>query len=204
MNYRSGNFIALYINATCILFSGIGSLLGGQNGKIDPSVIGSMISMFASQMGNQEPTQNRQKRESPQDNFNIEGLLGLASSFMENKNAANYLPLIMNTISAFSGSETQKVAHNHEDHASFLPPFIEKLHLYWDVFINSELGKTIWYKSGLKKATKSFTGPDGNISFELMMKSFENHAFRRHWIKATANYLTDTVVHISKPEVYQK
>ncbi|CAG4979079.1 unnamed protein product [Colias eurytheme] len=184
------------------VLSGLGSLLGGQDGKIDPSIVGSMVSMFAQQMAPNEP--KRQKRQSQENDFNMEGLMSLASGFLGNKNAGGFLPLIMNTLSSLSDDEAQKRADGHKDHASFLPPFLEKAHLYWDIFINSELGKTIWEKSGFKRAMKSFIGPDGNISFELMFKNFENHSFRRHWIKAVAKYLTDMVVHVAKPEVYQR
>ncbi|CAG9138563.1 unnamed protein product [Plutella xylostella] len=187
------------------LLSGIGSLFGSQNGQLDPSLVGSMISMFAQQMtNNEEQKPARQKREQQNPDMNLDGILGLASSFLGNKNSADMLPLIMNTISSFSAPEAKKRAHDHADHATFLPPFLEKIHLYWDLFINSELGKTVWQKSGLQKVLKAFTGPDGKLSFELMMKNFENHSFRRHWIKAAAKYLTDTVVHVAKPEVYQR
>ncbi|XP_013185167.1 uncharacterized protein LOC106130786 [Amyelois transitella] len=188
------------------ILSGLGSLLGGQDGKIDPAMIGTMMSMFASQMGNTDKP-SRQKRESQNKNdFNIDGLLSLASGFLGNRNggAESILPLIMNILSSFSDPESKNVADGHKDHAQFLPPFLEKIHLYWDLFINSELGKTVWEKSGLKKTMKAFTGPDGKISFELMFKNFENHSFRRHWIKVAAKYLTDTVVSVAKPEVYQK
>ncbi|CAH0721059.1 unnamed protein product, partial [Brenthis ino] len=183
----------------------LGSLLGGKDGKIDPSLVGSMVSMFAQQMVSKNQNQNqRQKRDTESNDFNMDSLLSMASGFLENKNTASILPLVMNTISAFSEDETNKRSNSHKDHSSFLPPFLEKAHLYWDIFINSELGKTVWEKSGLKRATKSFIGPDGNISFEQMFKSFENHSFRRHWIKAVAKYLTDMVVHVAKPEVYQR
>lgn len=177
-------------------------LAGGQNGNIDPSVIGSVVSMFAQQMASNEP--RRQKRELESNDLNMESILNLASGFLGNKNAGGVMTLLMNTLNSLSDNEVQKRSDSHKDHASFLPPFIEKAHLYWDLFINSELGKTIWEKSGFKRATKAFTGPDGNISFDLMFKSFENHSFRRHWIKAVAKYLTDMVVHIAKPEVYQR
>ncbi|XP_059050544.1 uncharacterized protein LOC131845494 [Achroia grisella] len=190
------------------VLSGLGSLLGGQDGKIDPAIVGSMISMFASQMGSNAEAKsqpNRQKRQSEQPNdINLESILSLASGFLGNKNAAGVLPIIMNTLSSFSDPEAQKRAEDHKDHATFLPPFLEKAHLYWDLFINSELGKTIWEKSGLRRVMKAFTGPDGNISFEVMFKNFENHSFRRHWIKTAAKYLTDMVVQMSKPEVYQR
>ncbi|XP_045532885.1 uncharacterized protein LOC123720360 [Pieris brassicae] len=181
------------------VISGLGSLFAGQDGKIDPAMIGSMVSMFAQQMA---PEPKREKREA--EDFNMESIMGLASGFLGNQNTASFLPLIMNTLSSLSDNEAQKRSDGHKDHATFLPPFLEKAHLYWDIFINSELGKTLWEKSGFKRAMKSFVGPDGNVSFDLMMKNFENHSFRRHWIKAVAKYLTDMVVHIAKPEVYQR
>lgn len=145
----------------------------------------------------------REKRESSND-FNLDSMLNLASGLMGNKNVAGFLPVVMNALSSLSDTEVEKRADEHKDHASFLPPFLEKIHLYWDLFINSELGKTIYEKSGLKRALKAFAGPDGSLSFEKMFKNFENHSFRRHWIKAAAKYLTDIVVHVAQPEVYQR
>lgn len=181
-------------------------MLSGQNGQIDPSLVGNMISMFTQTMTPQQPAKVERNKRSPDESndINLESILSLASGFLGNKNSDSVLPLVMNAISAFSGTEAQKKAEEHKEHASFLPPFLEKAHLYWDLFINSELGKTVWEKSGLKRAFKSFTGPDGKISFDLVIKSFENQQFRRHWIKAAAQYLTDVVIHVAKPEVYQK
>ncbi|KAG6459407.1 hypothetical protein O3G_MSEX011372 [Manduca sexta] len=184
------------------MLSSLGSIFGGQDGKIDPAMVGSMISMFAQNMGTQQP--KREKRENNDSDLNLEGILNLASSFVTNQNTVKYMPLVMSAISAFSEIEAERRADGHKDHASFLPPFLEKAHLYWDIFINSKLGQTIWEKSGVKQILKSFTGPDGSISFETMFKNFENHSFRRHWIKAAATYLTDMVVQVSKPEVYQR
>ncbi|XP_046973154.1 uncharacterized protein LOC124539841 [Vanessa cardui] len=186
------------------VLSGLGSLLGGQDGKIDPTLVGSMVSMLAQQVSSSNQPTQRQKREAESNDINMESILNMASGFLGNKNLAGMLPLIMNSLSAFSDEQANQRADSHKDHSSFLPPFLEKAHLYWDVFINSELGKTVWEKSGFKRAMKSFIGPDGNVSFDLMFKSFENHSFRRHWIKAVAKYLTDMVVHIAKPEVYQR
>ncbi|KAL4707052.1 hypothetical protein ACJJTC_014331 [Scirpophaga incertulas] len=186
------------------VLSGLGSLLGGQDGKMDPAFIGSMISMFAQQMGSNEEPKRQKRQNKPNNEFNIESIMNIASNFMGNKNGGSILPVIMSTLNSLSEPEAQKRAHDHKDHASFLPPFLEKAHLYWDLFINSELGKGLWEKSGLRRAFKAFTGPDGRLSFEMIFKNFENHSFRRHWIKAAAKYLTDTVVQNAKPEVYQR
>ncbi|XP_063541774.1 uncharacterized protein LOC134750516 isoform X1 [Cydia strobilella] len=185
------------------VLSGIGSLLSGQDGKIDPAMIGSMISMFA-QMNSNEPKQRQKRQNNEKPELNLDSILSMASGLLGNKNVASLLPVVMNTLNTLSNPENKELADGHKDHADFLPPFLEKLHLYWDLFTESELGKVIWEKSGLKRALKAFTGSDGSLSFELMMKSFENHSFRRHWIKAAARYLTDLVMQIAKPEVYQR
>lgn len=162
--------------------------------------------MFAQNMASTEAPakQKRETKPTAKNDFNIEAILNLASGFMGSKDAASFLPVIMNAVSSLSNTETAKLADDHKDHAAFLPPFLEKLHLYWDLFINSDIGKTIWEKSGLKKGLKAFTGPDGKISFEMMFKNFENHSFRRHWIKVAAKYMTDFAVHVVKPDVYEK
>ncbi|XP_004926099.1 uncharacterized protein LOC114253118 [Bombyx mandarina] len=181
------------------ILSGLGSLMGGQDGKIDPAMIGGMISMFAS-MGS---TPKREKREQKKE-ITFDNLMNLASSFTQNKEGGSYMPLIMSALKGFTKMEADKKADEHKDHASFLPPYLEKAHLYWDIFINSEVGKLVWEKTGMKKMFKAFTGPDGKISFETMFKNFENTSFRRHWIKASAKYLTDMAVHVTKPEVYRR
>lgn len=188
------------------VLSGLGSLLTGSDGKINPVMISSMVSMFAQQMTTTEKPK-RQKRDNTEADLNLESMMSLASGLLGNNgggSAAGVLPLVMNALSSLSETEAEKRADDHKDHASFLPPFLEKMHLYWDIFINSELGKTIWEKSGLKRVMKSFTGADGKLSFGTMFKNLENHSFRRHWIKAAAKYLTDMVMHIAKPEVYNR
>ncbi|KOB67192.1 Uncharacterized protein OBRU01_20163 [Operophtera brumata] len=190
------------------VLSSLGSLLGNGGGsgepKIDPALIGSMISMFAQNMASTEtPREKRESKPPAKNDFDFGAILNMASGFMGSKDAASFLPVIMNAVSSLSKTETGKLADEHKDHASFLPPFLEKLHLYWDLFINSDLGRTVWEKSGLKKGMKAFTGPDGKISFEMMFKNFENQSFRRHWIKVAAKYMTDFAVHFAKPDVYQ-
>ena len=163
----------------------------------------SMMNLASGLLGNQNPGAGG--RQNAEGGLDLNSMMNLASGLLGNQNgAAGFMPAIMSALSSFSDTEAQKRADDHKDHASFLPPMLEKAHLYWDIFINSELGKTIWEKSGLKRTLKAFTGPDGKISFQQMFKNFENHSFRRHWIKAAAKYLTDMVVHVAKPEVYSR
>lgn len=188
------------------LLSGLGSLLGGQDGKIDPAVIGSMVSMFAQQMSTTEKPKAR-KLEKTEADAHVASLVDLASNFFgkdEEGGAMGMLGLAMDLFKLYTDPESKKRAFLHKDHADFLPPFLEKIHLYWDIFINSDLGKVVWEKSGLKRGLKAFTGPDGKLSFEMMYKNFENHSFRRHWIKIAAKYLTDMIINLAKPEVYSR
>ncbi|CAH0401565.1 unnamed protein product [Chilo suppressalis] len=172
--------------------------------KVDPEFLLSMISTFAQQLGKSEQPKKQARQIQESNDLNLEGILSMASGLLGNQNVASILPVILNSLNSFSEPETKKRAEEHKDHASFLPPYLEKVHLYWDLFINSELGKTMWEKSGLRKVMKAFTGPDGKISFEMMFKNFENRSFRRHWIKTAAKYLTDAFMQIAKPEVYQR
>ncbi|GBP35629.1 hypothetical protein EVAR_33832_1 [Eumeta japonica] len=192
-------------NGGADVLSGIGSLLASQANKMDPSTLGTVISLVSqlAASANEDSTQ-RTKRDAHDNGVDLENIFNVVSGFLDSKNAGLYMPIIMNVISSFAGNQADKIAHDHKEHANFLPPYLERAHLYWDVFTNSELGKTIWKKSGLEKAMKAFKGPDGKISLELMLKNLENHSFRRHWIKAAAVYLTDTVVHMAKPEVYKR
>lgn len=63
------------------------------------------------------------------------------------------LPMVMQAFQAFSGSEMEKTEQKHKDH-SYLPPFIEKIHVMWDQFSNSELADALYKKIGLNNVFK--------------------------------------------------
>ena len=64
------------------------------------------------------------------------------------------LPMVMQAFQAFSGSEMEKTEQKHKDHSYMLPPFIEKLHVMWDQFSNSELADALYKKIGLNNVFK--------------------------------------------------
>lgn len=194
---------------------GLGSLLTNKDGNLDPNILGSMISAFADSAtnNNEKPAKAKaqpKNKQAQEEGFDMSTLLNIASTFMgqQNQQAQNspmeFLPLLLNTLSSFNGPEANERAHKHESHSSFLPPVIEKLHIYWDHFINSDLGRAIWENTGLSDMTKYFMDKEGNVDFEIVLKSLENHSFRRRWIKSATAYMTEWIVHLANPEVQQR
>lgn len=158
------------------ILSGLGSLMANANNGngFDPSMLGNIIEMFTAG-GNEDSGDNggRQKRSSgsppssgQQEGIGLETILNIASTFINSNNVANgktakdedglisYLPMIMQVVNSFSGPEGEKVYAKHKDHAWVLPPFLEKVHVMWDHFSNSELADALWKKSGVHSIFK--------------------------------------------------
>lgn len=155
------------------ILSSIGSLLantnrggGGSGGSgFDPAIIGSLLEMFASSGGGDSGDGGRQKRSNNNQDqgIGIETLVNLASAFMGNANSVdnnessnnkndgllNLLPMIVQAVNSFSGQEGERVLAKHKDHQWVLPPFLERIHVIWDHFSNSELAEALWAKSGV-------------------------------------------------------
>lgn len=153
------------------IISGIGSLLatanggnnggnnGGRSGGFDPAIIGNLIQMFAS--GGDSDGGRKKRSNGGQDNGGLEAILNLASAFMGNGNEIkdklssgaegllDLLPMVVQAVNTYSGAEGEKVQARHKDHAWILPPFLEKAHVMWDHFSNSELAEAMWKKSGI-------------------------------------------------------
>lgn len=157
------------------ILSGIGSLMsnmnggggGGGGGGFDPSIIGNVIEMFTANSGS---SNDRQKRSSGDDDgdaqqggIGLETILNVVSAFAGSKQnqvrGANkpaqddglmsLLPMVMQAVNSFAGPEGEKTQAKHKDHAWVLPPFLEKIHVMWDHFSNSELADALWKKSGV-------------------------------------------------------
>lgn len=159
------------------ILSGIGSLLansnGGRNGGggsgFDPSLIGSVLEMFTSATDSDDGDSSatrRKRSNNNQDGIGIETLVNLASVFMGNANNVdsesngkneglmNLLPMIVQAVNSFSGQEGERVLAKHKDHQWVLPPFLERIHVMWDHFSNSELAEALWAKSGINAIFK--------------------------------------------------
>lgn len=224
------------------IIAGLGSLLaansGGGNrgaGGFDPSIIGNVISMFASANNGGD---NRQKRSSDGNGNGLETMLSLASTFLSNMNQnqegdevetneirqekrnpykeepkhpglngdamLNLLPIVMQTLSSFSGSEMEKTEQKHKEHGGILPPFLEKIHMAWDHFTHSELSEALYKKIGLDNVFKGFVGRDGKVDYDKLFESLQNQSFRRRWIQKSIMYFADWANYLSNPEVYQR
>ena len=215
------------------IIAGIGSLIaanngGGSGGGFDPSMIGNVIQMFAAANGG-----GRDKRSS-NEGGGLETVLSLASTFLNNYNQnqdqddvetneikqekrnpykknegadglMNLLPIVMQTLSSFSGSEMEKTEQKHKGHDHVLPPFLEKIHLAWDHFTQSELSDALYKKLGLDLVFKGFVGRDGKLDYDKLFESLQNQSFRRRWIQKAIMYLAEWAnYYLTNPEVFKR
>lgn len=147
---------------------------GGSNAGFDPSIIGNVIEMFTANAGgadnDDEPPNVKRRRRSnaaAQDNgIGLETVLNIATAFMgqsndidgqpskSNEGLMSLLPMAIQAINSFSGPDGEKVHAKHKDHQWVLPPFLERIHVMWDHFSNSELAEALWEKSGVNTIFK--------------------------------------------------
>uniref|UniRef100_V5GIN9 Uncharacterized protein n=1 Tax=Anoplophora glabripennis TaxID=217634 RepID=V5GIN9_ANOGL len=209
-------------NAAGAILQGLGSLLGGQGGRegqggIDPAMIGSLINMFVNQKPSPKSSKPAQKksqakvdRTRPKDEMNLDlgDILSLAGNFLGNTQGdnpagglLNYLPMIMQTISAFNSPASKKRAESHSDHSWMLPPFLEKFHIAFDNFIHSDMGKHVINAMGAEKAFKVFTDENGRFNYPKFVEMMENRSFRRHWIRMVTDRIVDMLQYAHDPNV---
>lgn len=115
-----------------------------------------------------------------------------------------YLPMILQTISSFTGSQAEERERGHSDHSWKLPPMLEKVHVLFDHFIHSESGKYIIETLGAEKSLKVFQNDKGEFDYKKFGEMMENHSFRRHWIKLVTERLMGFLQYLTEPEVYNK
>ncbi len=155
------------------IISGIGSLMansggsGGGGGGFDPSIITNVLEMFAGTDSNTDAN-GRQKRSNDAQNggIGIDTIINIASAFINtNKEQGrgnnegqdglmSLLPMVVQAYNSFTGPEGDEVHAKHKEHAWVLPPFLEKIHVIWDHFSNSELAEALWKKSGVHSIFK--------------------------------------------------
>ena len=171
----------------------------------------SMASSFLSNYNNQdqddvETNEINYKQEKKQNPYNSEQPSKVKAKHpgMNGDTLLNLLPIVMQTLGTFSGSEMEKTEAKHKDHGGILPPFLEKIHMAWDHFSNSELSDALYKKIGLDNVFKGFVGRDGKVDYEKLFDSLQNQSFRRRWIRTAVAYLADWANYLSNPEVYQR
>ncbi|KAJ8960056.1 hypothetical protein NQ318_009497 [Aromia moschata] len=209
-----------------LLLQGLSSLIGGlgdqgdkksEDGKgINPALIGSVLKLLAQNQAKPEPGKDQKRlrvkvgsRDSGE-SYDVSDLLSLAASYLvqdqgEGQGQAgsllNYLPMILKTVKAFTGPEAEKRAEEHAEHSSMLPPFLEKIHIAFDSFIHSEMGKYLINVVGAEKAFKVFEDENGRFNYSKFSESMENLSFRRHWIRSVTDRLVGLLQYASDPKM---
>ena len=162
------------------IISGLGTLLAGAGGAgngngggggFDPSIIGNVIEMFTAGDSSQDDTPRKKRSSGQQEGLGLDTILNVVSAFVNtNKNQGtgrsnnnqptategimSLLPMVMQAVNSFSGPEGEATQAKHKEHAWVLPPFLEKIHVMWDHFSNSELAEALWRKSGIHSIFK--------------------------------------------------
>ncbi|XP_066155897.1 uncharacterized protein [Euwallacea fornicatus] len=145
------------------------------------------------------------------DSFDLNSIVSIASSFLSQMNNAkegssfmDYVPMIMNTISAFSGPEADERAQSHSGHSWALPPIIEKIHIYFESFMSSDMGKQLLSYIENQKAFKVFQDKNGKFDYEKFKELIENHSFRRHWLQRVSQKIVEYLKLISDEKVQKQ
>jgi hypothetical protein len=174
------------------ILQGLGSVLGQAKG-LDPSMLGMVMNMFQQGSGKKSD-----------DSFDILSLLGSIMGQSGDKNLWSYVPMILQTANAFLGPEADERARAHGDHADLMPPILEKLHLLFDHFINSEMGRQLVNTIGAEKFVKVFADENGRFTYRRFVDMLENHSFRKHWIKMITKKIAAIISHVSDPKIQKK
>lgn len=206
---------------------------GSGGGGFDPSIISNVITMFASANSDKRDKRSSDGAGNGLDavlsiastflsNYNNQGSDDIETNEIRQEkrnpyakdepkhpglngdNLLNLLPIVMQTLSSFTGSEMEKTEQKHKDHVGILPPFLEKIHTAWDHFANSELSDALYKKIGLDKVFAGFVGRDGRLDYDRLFESLQNQSFRRRWIQKAIVYLADWANYLANPEVYQR
>lgn len=114
------------------------------------------------------------------------------------------LPTIIQTINSFTGPEARKREADHDDHTDLLPPFLEKLHVSFDHFMNSPMGKKVLSFMAGDKIFKIFLDENGQFDYKKFGEMIENISFRRYWIGAVTDRAIVFLQQATDPKVYKE
>ncbi|CAK9824743.1 hypothetical protein ANTRET_LOCUS2861 [Anthophora retusa] len=193
------------------LVSGIGSLFAGSGNsqEIDFSMLGSVIDgVMNTKKDSKRIARSVETKQQPSIDF--EGILNVGSMLMRQTGNSDFimgmLPMLLSKLGGESNEidDTPNKIHDHSGHSWYMPPILENLHVMWDHFSNSELGQTLWRKSGLAEFVKQMSDPEGRVQYEKLLDSFENPSLRRRWIRSLTNYIGEWISHVSDPQIQQR
>nr|XP_022902456.1 uncharacterized protein LOC111415147 [Onthophagus taurus] len=188
------------------LINVVSSFTGGKLGGVDVSTIINMFSMFAPKDDDENeieqntidaPPKSDSRKIKPKKSF-TESLVDVFSS--NGPEIFQNLPDLMDNIKAFFGIEAQAREEAHKDHKSFLPPVLEKLHVFFDHFMHSPFGKNLWVKFEGDKYMKLFSDEQtGNFSYSKFVEMVENHSFRKHWLTMVTKKVSELLSYFADP-----
>ncbi|XP_034179198.2 uncharacterized protein LOC117603807 [Osmia lignaria lignaria] len=189
------------------IVSGIGSLFAGNENHqgIDLSLIGSVLDgMMNSNKNTKRVSRDAESKPKPP-GIDLDGILG---TFMgQNGNSdllMGLLPMLLQGLGNNDVHNEPGKMHDHSGHSWYMPPILENLHVMWDHFSNSELGQTLWKKSGLARFVGQISNSEGRIQYEKLLDNIENPSVRRRWIRSLTNYIGEWISHISDPQIQQR
>lgn len=111
--------------------------------------------------------------------------------------------MILQTINSFSGPEARHREAVHSEHSNQLPPFLEKIHLYFDHFIHSNIGKVMISSLNAEKAFNVFMNDKQQFDYQKFGELMENTFFRRQWIRLITDRIISFLQYSSSPKVYK-
>lgn len=176
------------------VMEGLGSILsqtGGNKDGFDPSIITNVLAMMTSNSGR-----------SSQGGFDFGDLLSTAGAFFSQEgNAESFMDYLPTLLSSFTANVPKT---SHADHDWFLPPVLERFHVFFEQFFNSETGQYVLNSLGLDKFMKLFADQNGNFSYDKFVELVENQSFRRYWLKIATSRMTTAISYISNPKLQKK
>lgn len=188
--------------ATAQILQGLGAMMNqnAQGGKpgLDPALLGTVLSMVSAGASQRKTDQG----------FDPSSLISMAGSFLSQEGnleaVMEYLPDIAQTVGSFFGVQGDFFSGKHEDHAWSLPPILERVHVLFEQFINSEGGRNLINVIGAEKFIKIFSDENGNFNYDKFIEMLENHSFRRHWISMVTSRLASGISYVSDPKIQKK
>ncbi|XP_050304331.1 uncharacterized protein LOC126741905 isoform X2 [Anthonomus grandis grandis] len=149
------------------------------------------------------------QKKTQEDSLDLDSLMNIASTFLGQTNDSgkekasfmDYLPMIMNTLNAFTGNEAKERADSHSSHTWAMPPVLERIHIYFDNFMSSDMGKQLLGYLKEQQAFKQFLDKNGNFDYEKFESLIENHSFRRYWIRQLTIKLVDLLKLMSDKKI---
>lgn len=178
------------------VMEGLGSILsqagGGNKAGFDPSIITNVLALMGGSGRNSRG----------ESGFDFGELLSLAGNFFsQDGNAESFMDYLPSLLSSFTSNSPKS---SHADHDWFLPPFLERIHVFLEQFFNSETGRYVMNSVGLDKFMKLFADQNGNFSYDKFVELVENQSFRRHWLKIATSKMTTAISYIANPKLQKK